>query len=362
MDFFYVLDRETGELISAEKYTNVNWASHVDIETGRPVKTEQGWYKDEPKLVIPSLPGGHSWNPMSFSPQTGLVYIPTIIYPWVYRTDEDFSFTKKKWGTGIVYGGSAPPFNEETKPFTLAHADTIERNVLKAWDPVKQKMVWEVENEIPKGNGGVLSTSGNLVFQGTNTGHLKVYNATSGKLLKTIETGTGIMAAPMSYLIDGEQFVAVMAGFGGTNLTIGPIEEVAAIHKYQNYGRILAFKLNGGTTPLPPKVVRTMVPMPPGIKLDEVMFNKGKDLFFAYCGFCHQAGKPEEFFSQYPNLAMMEESTHNIFKNIVLDGAYAQNGMASFKDVLNESDVDAIYQYITSLQFDIYEDQKKQKR
>ena len=359
--FFYVLDRATGELLSAEKYTSANWASHVDLKSGRPVKTEQGWYKDEPKLVVPSLPGGHSWNPMSYSPQTGLVYIPTIIYPWVYRADESFLFTKKKWGTGIMYGGSAPPFNDDTKPYTKIHADTIERNILKAWDPVKQKMVWEVENEIPRGNGGILSTSGNLVFQGTNTGHLKIYNATTGELLKTIETGTGIMAAPMCYRLDGEQYVAVMAGYGGTNLTVGPTDQGAAIHKYQNYGRILAFKLNGGSTPLPPKVMKAIVPKPPKMVLDELLVSKGEDLFFVYCGFCHQAGEPVGFYSQYPNLAMMEGSVHNIFENIVLEGAYAQNGMASFADILKESDVEAIHHYISSLQVELYEEQEGQK-
>jgi quinohemoprotein ethanol dehydrogenase len=360
--FFYLLDRATGELLSAEKYTSANWASHIDLKTGRPVKTEQGWYKNEPKLVVPSLPGGHSWNPMSYSPQTGLVYIPTIIYPWVYRADASFSFTKKKWGTGIIYGGSAIPFNEETKPYTTAHADTIERNILKAWDPVKQKMVWEVENKIPRGNGGILSTSGNLVFQGTNTGHLKIYNATTGDLLKTIETGTGIMAAPMSYRLEGEQYVAVMAGFGGTNLTVGPTDQDAAIHKYQNYGRILAFKLNGGSTPLPPKILKAVVPKPPKMNVDELLVSKGEDLFFVFCGFCHQAGKPENYFSQYPNLAMMEEPTHNIFENIVLGGAYSQNGMASFEDVLELSDVEAIHQYITSLQVELYDEQESRKK
>ena len=194
--FFYILDRETGELLSAEKYTSVNWASHIDLETGKPVKTEQGWYKDQPKLVVPSLPGGHSWEPMSYNPETGLVYIPTIILPWVYTAEDSFAFLPKKWVAGIVYAGAAPPFNEETKKYTIGHADTVERNTLKAWDPIKQLMVWEVEHEIPRGNGGILSTSGNLVFQGSNTGYLKVYDATRGNLVTSIEVGSGMMAPP----------------------------------------------------------------------------------------------------------------------------------------------------------------------
>jgi len=356
--FFYVLDRETGELLSAEKYTSVNWASHIDLETGKPVKTEQGWYKDQPKLVVPSLPGGHSWEPMSYNPETGLVYIPTIILPWVYTAEDSFAFTKKKWGTGIVYAGAAPPFNKETKKYTIDHADTVERNTLKAWDPIKQLMVWEVEHEIPKGNGGILSTSGNLVFQGSNTGYLKVYDATSGNLLKSIEVGTGIMAAPMSYSIDGEQYIAVMAGYGGVNLVVGPLEQDAAIHKYQNYGRILAFKLGGGSTPLPPKVVKATVPAPPSIPLDTALINKGEVYFNDYCGFCHQAGKPEEYFSQYPNLGMLTEATHFIFKDIVLDGVFAQNGMASFNDLLQEDEVEAIHHYIIKQQIDLYREQQ----
>lgn len=356
--FFYVLDRETGELLSAEKYTSVNWASHIDLETGKPVKTEQGWYKDQPKLVVPSLPGGHNWNPMSYNPETGLVYIPTIILPWVYTAEDSFAFTKKKWGTGIVYAGAAPPFNKETKKYTIGHADTVERNTLKAWDPIKQLMVWEVEHEIPRGNGGILSTSGNLVFQGSNTGHLKVYDATSGNLLKSIEVGTGIMAAPMSYSIDGEQYIAVMAGYGGVNLVVGPLEQDAAIHKYQNYGRILAFKLGGGPTPLPPKVVKAIVPAPPSIPLDTALITKGEIYFNDYCGFCHQAGKPEEYFSQYPNLGMLTEATHFIFKDIVLDGVFAQNGMASFNDLLQEDEVEAIHHYIIKQQIDLYREQQ----
>ncbi len=350
--FFYVLDRATGELLSAEKFTSVNWASHVDLTTGRPVKTEQGWYKDEPKLVVPSLPGGHNWQPMSYSPSTGLVYIPTIILPWVYQSDESFSFTKKKWGTGILYAGSEPPFNETTKPYTVGHADTLERNILKAWDPIRQAVVWEVENEIPKGNGGILSTAGNLVFQGTNTGQLHIYDARTGQRLKSIDTGTGIMAAPMSYEIDGEQYVAVMAGYGGNSLSFGPIEEEAAIHNYQNYGRILAFKLDGGETPLPSEAAKIPVPKPPDMALSPSLVAQGGDLFGEYCSLCHQAGDPAEvgYFSQYPNLALMQEGIRDIFKEIVLDGVYAPSGMASFSDLLDEEDVQAIYHYVVDKQ------------
>ena len=323
--FFYVLDRVTGELLSAEKYTSVNWATHVDMETGRPVKTDQGWYKDEPKLVIPSLAGAHNWNPMSFNPKTGLVYIPEIIKPRIYMTDDSFQFKKLTFGTGILYAGGTPPFSVETRKYLKGQTDTLEINKLKAWDPVKQRAVWELKHPVPGGNGGILSTGGDLVFQGTNTGYLKVYEATTGELLKDIEVGTGIMAAPMSYQIDGEQYVALMAGYGGVSLRGGPLDKRAAIHKYQNYGRILAFKLNGGPTPLPPKVTMTEVPEPPTFELQEALIEKGKSLFNNYCINCHLAGNSIEYYShsQYPNLAKLNSSVHTIFKDIVLKGIFA---------------------------------------
>ncbi|MEP0132857.1 MAG: PQQ-dependent dehydrogenase, methanol/ethanol family [Eudoraea sp.] len=356
--FFYILDRASGELLSAEKYTKVNWASHVDLKTGRPEKTDQGWYKDEPKLVNPSLPGGHSWNPMSYNPKTGLVYIPEIIYPWIYMADESFAFEKLKWGTGIMYDGTGPPYSEENRKYLLGQKDTVELNKLKAWDPLNHRVVWELIHPVARGNGGVLSTAGDLVFQGTNTGYLKIYEAATGELLKEIEIGTGIMAAPMSYQVEGEQYVAVMAGYGGNELIVGPVDQRAAIHKYQNYGRILAFKLGGGDTPLPPKVEISNVPEPPELELDEQLVIKGESLFFTYCVNCHLAGNSTEYHSQYPNLAKLNPSVHSIFKDIVLKGVFAQNGMASFADVLDESDVNAIQQYLVKQQIGLHIEQE----
>lgn len=358
--FFYVIDRGTGELISAEKYTAVNWASHVDMETGRPVATEEGWYKDEPKMVNPSLPGGHSWNPMSFNPQTGLVYIPEIIYPFIYISEEAYEFKKIKYSTGLSFvEGVGPPFSEQTRKYLKGHTDTLEINKLKAWDPINQRAVWEIQQPLPRGNGGILSTAGNLVFQGINTGHLRVYNAASGELLKEIEVGTGIIAAPMSYEVDGEQYIAVMAGYGGAELVFGPLDKRAAIHKYQNYGRILAFKLGGGITPLPPRVTLAEVPEPPEIVLEDHLIEKGEALFSTYCSSCHLAGTSIEYYSQYPNLAKLNPATYNILTDIVLKGVYAQNGMASFADALDETDVEAIRQFLIKQQIALYEEQER---
>jgi len=346
--FFYVLDRKTGELLSAEKYTRVNWASHVDIKTGRPVLTEQGWYKDEPKLVIPSLPGGHSWQPMSYSPLTKLVYIPEIVSPFIYKVEPSYTFKKGTFGTGLNFNGAGVPFSKENKKYTTNHPDTVNKNFLKAWDPVLQKEVWKIENEIPIANGGILSTAGNLVFQGTSTGYLKVFHASTGKLLKEIFTGTCIMAAPMSYTIDDDQYIAVMAGMGGISLSFG--ERGTINQKYQNKGRILAFKLNGIGTPLPLPYVKITTPEPPDTPVDLVLVEKGINIFDKYCIACHGVGHKFDFYSQYPDLAKLPLGIHAAFKDIVLKGALSRNGMASFADVLSEKDAEALQQFLLSEQ------------
>lgn len=354
--FFYVIDRETGELLSAEKYTKVNWASHIDMETGRPVKTELGWYKDEPKLVLPGNAGGHNWNPMSYNPKNGLVYIPEIVLPMIYKLDKNYKFQKLKFGTGLDYEASTPPYSDDNRKYLEGQTDTIEMNKLNAWDPINQQRRWEYEHLVPKGNGGILSTGGDLVFQGTNTGYLKIFEANSGELLEEIEVGTGIMAAPMSYQIEGEQYIAVMAGYGGNALAWGPSDKRVANHKYQNYGRILAFKLDGGATPLPPKFIPKKVPPPPEMDLDNTLVEKGRALFTGHCIDCHRAGSEGEY-SQYPNLAKLDPATYDILKDILLKGALSQNGMASFDDVLNESHVEAIQHYLVKQQTDLFEEQ-----
>lgn len=353
--FFYVLDRATGKLLSAKNYSRVNWASHIDLETGRPVLTGQGWYKDEPRLVIPALSGAHSWQPMSYSPQSGLVYIPEIVLPWIYVAKKDYRYTPGYDNTGIVYAGSSLPFDKKYKPYYEHSPDTVEMNILKAWNPVTQTVAWQVIQEVPTGNGGILSTAGDLVFQGTNRGKLMVYNAKTGEKLKEIFTGTGIMAAPMSYEIDGEQYVAVMAGFGGDPIGFYPPKGIMMEH--ENNGRILAFKLGGGETPVPPRLVKKPVPAPPSdVVVDEVLASAGKTLYIEHCRRCH-AGFGDDHFAGFPDLTKMSPEIHANFKPVVYDGILAGNGMAAFNDVLSEADVAAIYHYVVGEQTRLWKQQ-----
>ncbi|CAN5739450.1 PQQ-dependent methanol/ethanol family dehydrogenase [soil metagenome] len=348
--FFYLLDRATGELLSAEKYTRVNWASHVDLKTGRPILTGQGWYKDTPKLVFPSLNGGHNWQPMSYNPGTGLVYIPEHCDPMVYTAISDAPWKPDEDNTEINYSAGAnfkDVVNQVKEP-----TDTVRSESLMAWNPITQKAVWKVTAGAP--DGGTLSTA-DLVFQGTRTGYLKVYNAKTGEILKEIFTGTGIMAAPTTYSVDGEQYVAVMAGYGGAPTCCYPGD--AAFFKYKNRGRIIAFKLGGAATPLPALLDPIITPAPPETPVvNNQLLAKGSNLYYIYCETCHGiAGKHN---SLHPDLLKLTIAKHQLFEKIVLDGMLSSSGMASFKNSLSKQDAEAIHHYILSLQQAAYKKQQ----
>lgn len=322
--FFYVLDRITGELLSANNYVRVNWASHVDMKTGRPVLAEQGNYKDVPKVLLPGPWGGHNWQPMSYNPQTGLVYIPARDTPTLM---------------GPVV--SLPPFPKEYADLTKEFKQESMQERLIAWDPIAKKERWGVPL---KGfmNGGTLTTAGNLVFQGTSDGRFVAYNATTGDTLKELDIGTGIVAAPMSFMINDEQFIAVMAGYGG--VVSGAFHHDTAPYRYQNLGRIIVFKLGGSDVPLPPPIVARSAPESPPLRGTSAQYEEGRSLFKIHCWRCH--GGTEKEISAYPNLMMMSEGIHQLFDKIVLDGLFSAGGMASFSDVLNEKNVEDIHVYL----------------
>ena len=201
--FFYVLDRLTGELLSADPYVRVTWASGVDAGTGRPIETPQARYGDAVSVVSPSPVGGHNWQPMSFNPETGLVYIPVQGNSFSYAVEAGFEFTPGTWNRGIATGDLSrlPRFPEAaygagTGP-ALAGA-----GALLAWDPVLGRARWQIDYDTHS-NGGTLTTAGNLVFHGTASGELRAYRADDGELLWAADLGPGILAPPVTYLVDG---------------------------------------------------------------------------------------------------------------------------------------------------------------
>ena len=369
--FFYVLDRKTGELIAADPYVQVTWASHIDKQTGRPVETGQGEYFDEPKLVFPSWFGGHNWQPMSYSPDTGLVYIPAIEMPVVFTTPKQ-PFNYQKGGFNLSLMGIFPiagPLGMDSEvasnlpPLEIlakGQPDPTPRGFLKAWNPITQRVEWQIDTSGPWAGhpsatwngGGVMSSAGGLVFQGRATGELAILDAKTGKQLHSIEVGTGMVAAPMTYSIEGEQYVAIMAGVGGSMArTHSP---GSAAYRYGNQGRIVVFKLGGGSVPLRPEVVHQQSGMssPPVTRRGTLeQRDQGSDLFQRNCSKCHlNTGE-----GGIPDLRKMNGQTHTEFMDIVLNGTRANRGMGSFARQLSAEQVDAIQVYLIDLAWQAYE-------
>ncbi|MGE0439709.1 MAG: PQQ-dependent dehydrogenase, methanol/ethanol family [Gemmatimonadales bacterium] len=358
--FFYILDRATGELLSAKPFVYTNWAKAVD-SGGRPVLTGKGDYRNRPAVIFPTQAGGHNWQPMAYHPGTGLVYIPAREEGMVMFGEAGYRWLPgdANMGAGAIFGNLPKDFAASAElPMVVTPAMRAEfeaavrgepsmesREFLLAWDPVTQTERWRV----PLGSawwsgGGVLTTAGNLVVQGTAAGALVVYRADTGEKLHEIQTGTGIMAAPVSYEIDGEQYVAVFAGFGGAVSPALPAGIAAT--KYENYGRILAFKLGGGPTPLPPARQPQVTPEPPEFPwYTDSAAARGAGLAAQRCARCH-GGRGEAQLSSYPDLFRLTAETHAVFDSIVLGGKLAESGMASFADLLSPADAAAIHAYL----------------
>lgn len=336
--FFYVLDRTNGELISAEPYVTVNWASHIDPETARPVEYSHARYGEEGRVILPGAAGGHSWHPMSFSPLTGLAYIPAHDVPNTYRLNADYEYRPGYQNTGIVEGitnyDALNPSGQQQKIRFGTY--------LIAWDPVTQKAAWK--KPLSDLGGGTLATAGNLVFQGTGTGTFFAYKADDGEMLWSYDSGTSIMPGPVSYAIDGEQYIAVMNGRGGGNgLVGGPLGR--RWQGIQNVNRVIAFKLDAGATmPAPSRIER--LPEPPVINADAAVIQRGKTLYHEYCYLCHGLGV--EGGGVLPDLRYSSAATHDAWIDIVIDGMLAERGMRSWADVLETNDAAAIQAYVAA--------------
>jgi quinohemoprotein ethanol dehydrogenase len=317
--FFYIIDRKTGEVLSAQKFVPVTWAERVDLKTGRPVEAPGVRdYKNNfngKNYVQPASMGGHNWNPMSYDPKTGMVYIPEI----------------ENGQTGLFTG----------------------KTYLRAWDPLHSKTVWEGASGDWWDHAGVLSTAGGLVFQGNAPGHFIAYDAATGMKLKDIEVGSTIIAAPMTYEIDGVQYIAVMAAWGGGGWSYVHPENAA--YQRGNEGRIIVFKLDGGATPIPPFLPPIQpIPQPPPQTASADVAKQGGALFGARCAVCH-VNQPR---SEAPDLRRMAPETHDAFSQIVLGGILKNAGMPPWEGVLTQADVDAIHAYLISLSWDAYNKQQ----
>ena len=327
--FFYVLDRKTGELISADPFIKLTWAKGINPKTGRPIEAPEARYGTTPVLLSPHEGGAHNYNPMSYSPRTGLVYFPVV---------EEFASyaAAASWngqGIGMAFGSPDPEWKRQ--------ADFINSHVsawLVAWDPVRRKEAWRVP--YPRdGSGGTLVTAGGVVFEGTVGKTFAAYRDTDGKKLWEMPVQTVPVAGPITYTVDGVQYVAVNAGWGGGLAHV----QASSFHDLKvSSARLLVFKL-GGTAQLPPMDANPEPPSPPPFsRASEADIKKGGELFGANCALCH--GQMAR--GGIKDLRKMSPQTHGQFLDIVLGGARAKQGMASFADVLSKADAEAIHAYL----------------
>ncbi|HUQ53335.1 MAG TPA: c-type cytochrome, partial [Gammaproteobacteria bacterium] len=327
--FFYVLDAATGRLLSADKFAAVNWASGVDLATGRPIENPAARYEEtgKPVALQPSSGGAHNWHPMAFSPLTGLVYLSASNNALVYAPDRNFNPNPRVTNLGIDLAAGA-----QLGPDALA--DLPRGSFTLAWDPVAKLEVWRAAGPA----AGMLATAGGLVFGGKDR-RLVAYDAADGReLWQSLDVQTGVVAGPISFELDGVQHIAVVAGRATGNY-YAPV-----------YSRLLVFR-RGANLQLPP--VREFTPPalnPPASVASAAEIARGQDLYEANCVLCHDVvGNAGGLFRRglFPDLAYSQAlATRETFGAIVLDGARAANGMAGYAGVLDAETAEAVRAYI----------------
>ena len=333
--FFYVLDRKTGELLSAEPFVTTSWAKSVDMTTGRPNIAPEARYTvtGKPYLGLPSPFGGHSWNSMAFDPSQHLAFIPVqdIAFPFAA---EPFKHKSLGMNLGTDLGGGA---SLPTDPKARAAVVKNLKGFLLAWDPVKKKEVWRVTHLGP-GNGGILSTAGGLIFQGNAVGDFVAYRSTSGERLWSFPAQTGIVAAPVSYAVKGRQYVSVVVGWGGGFALVGG----SGI----NRSRVLTFALEGKARLPAIKEIKTSQPKPPELPIaDATTIALGKTLYAHHCFACH--GSDAVSGGIVPDLRRSTIVFNpSLFNGVVREGVLTARGMVSFAPDLSLEQTDAIRAYV----------------
>lgn len=333
--FFYVLDRTTGKLISAENYTYVNWATGIDIKTGRPIETEFSRYENENVTLSPGPNGAHNWHPMAYNHETELVYIPVHVNSFTYGNDPGWKTDDKAFNLGsLAYEGN-PTRNDENAP------ENLDQGMLLAWNPKTQKAVWKVNHPAFTVNGGLMTSAGGLVFQGTADGKFRAYNAEDGAILWEYNIGAGVIAPPVTYLVDGEQYISIAVGWGGG---IPSLWKKATDHI--NPGTIFTFALGNDTSRayqgFPKVEPAELINLDFNATMDEI--NKGELLYNKNCRRCH--GHMGMNGGSIPNLAYSNEGVFDIMNNILLEGIFLEKGMPNFSDRLSTEDVEMIKNYI----------------
>ncbi len=329
--YFFVIDRTNGKFISAKNFVDVNWATGYDAN-GRPIEVAEARSPDKSFDAIPGPYGAHNWHPMSFNPSTGLVYLPAQNVPLNLTGQTDWTHNANKPGEFMGNLGWNLAFAlNATPPKGLPFGRLI------AWDPVKQKEAWRQEHVSPW-NAGTLTTGGNLVFQGTADGRFIAYNATTGEKLWESPTGTGVVAAASTYLVDGAQYVSVAVGWGGV------FGVAARATELNSPGTVYTFAV-GGKAPLPAFTKYQTENLLSGVAYDPADVSPGTLLYVSNCAICHGVPGVDKG-GNIRNLAYVGADTMTNLKAIVFSGAYKSQGMPDFTGKLKDDDVVKIIAFI----------------
>lgn len=340
--FFYVLDARTGKLVNEPRnFVPVNWAKKIDRRTGRPVPNPEAeyWNRTDGAIVKPSPLGAHSWNPMAFNPGTGLVYVPALDLAARMTVDRRASSFGGQLYTDMLYG-----LPQATFP-------------LVAWDPIAQRQRWATPGTL-RGAGGVLTTAGNLVFQGAADGRIRAYRATDGHELWSFDTGGQVIAAPVTVEVDGAQVLLVVSGVGGTSASVRGYPQLYTEPNVAGPPRLFAFKLDAAAV-APQRMPLAPFAKPASARMDAVLAERGRVLFeLLGCELCHGArarGVP----GSVPDLRRSSPATLGDLHSIVKQGSRTAGGMPAFGDQVSDEELEAIRALVVNASWDAYEAQRK---
>lgn len=330
--FFYVLDREDGELLRAHPYTEgITWATHVDMETGRPVENPAARYEDNPQWILPANAGAHNWEPQSWDAEQGIMYFYYHDYPNFYSLDESFvkTGTYKIRERGLSLGWGEGEYRRQLEAKAAPRPES--KGFIGAFDPLTGQYKWRHRLDSVF-NGGVLATTTGLLFQGEGPGHFVVRNTDTGEPIWTYDAMGSFSSSIISYQIDDTQYLATMVT-GNRAIDLG--------------GTVLVFKLGGDVTLQVGDIVQSPVPVQPEIEFDYPTLVKGDEIYHAQCSSCHGGiGIPTEVATVAPDLRLMTLETHAEYEDIVLDGSRAAQGMAGFAGSLSVDDVQAVRAFL----------------
>ncbi len=325
--FFYVLDRQNGELLRAHPYGAMTWATHVDMQTGRPVENPHAVWEEKPQWMLPGNTGAHNWEPMAFDASKGLMYIPTHDTPFFFALPKDYQETgvysprERTMNLGVAMGSYRMELIDQ------AGKPPEAKGFLKAFNPLTGETVWKVRNKTAR-IGGVLATAGGLVFQGDGSGAFSAYNSDTGDLLWDFDAYGSIIAPPVTYQVGNTQYVAVVVG---------------ASFAYYDFGKLLVFSLGADAElEIPPTRDRAIPEQPPMTASAEELA-EGDKLYHQFCASCH--GYRARGYRN-ADLRIMSPATHEAFQQVVREGLLLDLGMDAFGNDLNEVETELIRQYI----------------